>query len=63
MYDPTSAVYTEKKMSYHNRSNRVWSMIKTRQDNNVIDRIDLVYAEIETERLGPIALSTICDEN
>ena len=29
-------------------------MTKTRQDNDVINRIGLVYAKIETQLVGPI---------
>ena len=38
-------------------------MMKTRQDNNVIDHIGLVYVEIETELSGPIWSSVIYYEN
>ena len=37
------------KLSYRDRSNRVRSMIKTKQDNDVIDHIDVVYTKNETE--------------
>ena len=38
-------------------------MSKTKQDNDMTDRIGLVYAEIKTQILIPILLGTICDEN
>ena len=38
-------------------------MKKTKEDNDMIDRIDLVYVEIETELRGAIWLSTVCEEN
>ena len=38
-------------------------MLKTSQDNDVADHIDLVYTEIETQLLGPIRLGVVCDEN
>ena len=34
--------------------NSVWSMIKTRHDNNMIDHTGAVYAKIRTELLWPI---------
>lgn len=42
------------KLSFHDRSNLVWSVIETSQDNNTIDHIGLVNDEIETELLRPI---------
>lgn len=38
-------------------------MTKTRQDNDRIDHIGLVYAETKIELLRPIKLGAICDEN
>lgn len=40
------------KLSYHVQLNLVLSMIKTRQDNDMTDRIGLVYAKTKTELLG-----------
>ena len=37
-------------------------MTKTRQDNNIINRISLVYSDIEIELSGPIWLGAVCDE-
>ena len=37
------------KLKYHDRTNRVWSMTKTKQDNDVTDHIGAVYTEIGTE--------------
>ena len=37
--------------------------MKTRQGNDVIDHLGLVYAEIEIELSGPISLGVICDGN
>lgn len=51
------------KLTCHDRSNHVWSVTKTKQDNDVIDCIGLVYAKIETELSGPFGLGAICDEN
>ena len=42
------------KLSYHNQSSQVKSMTKTKQDNDVIGHIGLVYAETKTEFSGPI---------
>lgn len=38
-------------------------MIKTRQDNDVVNRIGLAYPKIETELLGTIESSAVCYEN
>ena len=43
-------------------SDFVRSMMKTRQNNDVTDCIDVVYAETETELSGPIESGTICYE-
>ena len=48
------------KLSCHDRSDRVRSMIKTRQDSDVTDHIGLVYSKIEIELSG---LGMVCDEN
>ena len=50
-------------MNYHDRLDWVRSTIKTRRDNDVADCIDLVYAKIETELLGPIWSSAVYDAN
>lgn len=41
-------------LSCRTRSDRMHSMTKTRQDNDVIDHIGLVYSEIEIELSRPI---------
>ena len=51
MTDRIGTVYVKNKMSCHGRSDRVWSMMKTRKNNDVINRIDLVYVENSTELL------------
>lgn len=38
-------------------------MTKTRQDNNVINSIGVIYIETEIELLGPIKTSVISNEN
>lgn len=42
------------KLSYHDRLDHVRSVMKTRQDNDVIDFIGLVYTEIEIKLSRPI---------
>ena len=44
-------------------SDWVPTMTKSKQDNNGIDRIGLVYAEIETELLEPIWSNVVYEEN
>ena len=51
------------KLSCHDQSNQVQSVTKTRQDNDVSNRISLVYAKIETKLLGSIWSGVVCDEN
>ena len=42
------------KLRCHDRSNQVQFMTKTKQDNDVIDCISLIYVETKTELLGPL---------
>ena len=42
---------------------KVRSMVKTRQDNNLTNHTSTVYDENETELLRPIELGAVCDEN
>ena len=51
-----------KKLSFHERSNQVRSVIKTRQDNNVTHSRSLVYVENNTELSWLIRLSVVYDE-
>ena len=37
------------KLNSHNRSDMVWSMMKTRKDNDMINHIGAVYAKSEME--------------
>ena len=53
----------EKKLSCRDRLNYVWFVMKTKQDNDVIDHIGLVYVKTETELLGPFWAGAVCDEN
>lgn len=41
-------------LNYHDQSDHVPSVKKTRQDNDMIDPIRLVYAETKVELLVPI---------
>ena len=51
------------KLSSRDQLNRVWSMTKTRLDNDVVDHIGLFYAKTKTELWGPIWSDVIYDEN
>ena len=49
------------KLSCRDRSYGVQSVMKTRQDNNVIDLIDMVFVEIKIELSGLIWLGAVYD--
>ena len=51
------------KMSYHDRSDRVSSMMKTRQDNNMTDYTGVVYVENGNELSWSIISGANYDEN
>ena len=51
------------KLNYQNLSNRVQSVAKTRQDNDMVDCTSAIYAEKETELSYLIGSCVICDEN
>ena len=51
------------KLSYRDQSNLVLSLMKTRQDNDMIDRIGAVYVENDSELWWLIRSSAIIDEN
>ena len=53
----------KKKLSYCNQSDWVQSVTKTRQNNGVIDHINMVYTKTEMELLGSIWPSVVYDEN
>ena len=59
--DLPCAIYTEKNLSCWDRSDCVWSMMKSRQDNDMIDYTSTVYAKNETKLLWPIISSTVYD--
>ena len=52
----------KKKLSCRNQSNWVWSVIKIKQDNDVINHIGLVYVKNDIELLGPIGPGAVNDE-
>ena len=49
-----NVVYVKNEIELPCRSNRVWFVKKTKQDNDVIDHIGLVYIEIETKFSGSL---------
>ena len=51
------------KLSCHDQSKRVSFVTKTRQDNNMTDRIGAMYTENNTKLLWLIGSSSNCDEN
>ena len=51
------------KLSCSDRLDRVWFVTKTRQNNDVIDCIGVVYAETKTKLLGPIKPGAVCYDN
>ena len=53
----------KKKLSCRDLLNRVRSVKKTKQDNNVTDRISSVYAKTETKLSGPFWPSVVFYEN
>ena len=51
------------KLGCRDQFDGVRSIMKTRQENDMIDRIGLVKVETKTELSGPIWSSVVCDEN
>ena len=49
-------------LNYQDQSNNVWSMTKTRQDNDVVDHIGPFYAKNKIEQLWSIWRGTIDEE-
>ena len=47
----------------HDWLDRMWPVIKSREDNDVIDCIGLLYVKNETELLWPIQQGTFYDED
>ena len=48
-------------LSCHDQSNRVWSMMKTRQDKDMINSTGAIYTENEIELLWFIGSSVVYD--
>ena len=59
--DPIGAIYVEKKLSYHDRLNWVWSITKTRQDNDMINSTSATYIGNEAKLSWSIRLSVVYD--
>ena len=51
------------KLSYHDQSDRLQFMTKTRQDNDVIDCKDAVYVKNNTKLLCVIRSGVVYDKN
>ena len=51
------------KLSYRDRLDRVSFVMKTKQENDVIDRIGAVYAKNDNELLSSIKSGADSDEN
>ena len=51
------------KLSCHDRSDWLLSMMKTRQDNDMINHIGAIYAKNDIELSWPNGSSVDCDEN
>lgn len=51
------------KQNYQDLSNQVWSVIKTRQDNDLPNHTGIVYGKNETKLLWSIGLCAVCQEN
>lgn len=56
-------VYTENETCFRDWFDWVRSMMKIRHDNDVTNRIGLIYVETENELSGPNYLAAVCDEN
>lgn len=50
-------------MTCHDQLDRVESIMKTREDNNITDRTSVVYIKNDTELLWPIRPGVDCNEN
>ena len=51
------------KLSCYDRLDRVQSLMKTRHENDVTNRISLVFVETKIELSGLISQGGVCDEN
>ena len=50
---------SKRKLNYRDRSDKVWSIKKTRYDNDMIDHTSAVYVEIRNKLLRPIEQDTV----
>ena len=58
-----SLLYTETKTKLSRLSDRMWSMVKTRQDNDMSDSRGSIDAENDNELLWLIVSGVVCDKN
>lgn len=62
--DCKGLVYAKPKLNYRDLFDRVCSVMKIRQDNNLTDHIGAIYIENNTKLFDwPNELGTICDKN
>lgn len=54
MTDHIGSLYVENGMNYCVQFNKVWSMMMTRHDSDVIDHTNVIYAEIGTQLSWPM---------
>lgn len=54
MTDHIGSLYVENEMKYRVQFNKVWSMMKTRHDSDVIDHTNVIYTEIGTQLSWPM---------
>ena len=50
-------------LNYHDRSNKMLSIMKSRNDNYVIDRIGMIFVKYFTDMLRPIRKCAVYDED
>lgn len=62
MIECISLVYVALKMNCRNLSNLVQFVMKTKQDNNMTDRIGAIYTKNDNELSRLIVSDVICDE-
>lgn len=56
-------VYAKSRLNYRDLLDCVQSMMKIKQDNNMIDYIGMVYIETKTKLLGSIESGVTCYQN
>ena len=50
------------KLNYHDRSEKVWFMMNTRQDNDMTNRTSVILAEYDAELERPIEQNMVYDD-